>query len=221
MSRIFFLALVGAAIFLGMQPTPELGLVGINWEQNRPLASLEIQSRTFPMSNGECQILSQLRVRNVGGLTFAIIGLEANLEARGDLTADWARNSLMDSELSLGLTGLHLVGPPNPKKATMAMEDGKKSWFLVDPSRTVDFSYIQPTHGSGQFFQSFILELQAVRFDANAVGLTVPRTVRGVTRPALTENGDGEVSNLLLFPYSAADAIVIPPGCWTQKVGTS
>ena len=219
MSRIFFLALVGAAIFLSQQPAPELGLVGQNWEQNRALASLEIQSRTFLMDNGECQVLSRLRVRNVGALTFAIIGMDADYETRGELTADWARNSLMDSELSLGLTGLHLTGPPNPHKAKMTMEDGKQSWFVVDPSRTVDLSYVQPTRGSGQFFTSFLLETQPVTFDSVAGTLTVPRNVRGITRPSLPESGDGEVSTLLLYPYSAADVIVIPPGCWTEKVG--
>ena len=208
------------AVFLSQQPAPELGLVGINWEQNRALASLEIQSRAFPTTiDGDCQILSKFRIRNVGGLTYAIIGVEANFETRGDLTADWSRNSLLDSDLSLGLTGLQPVGPRNAHKVTFHMDDGKQTWFVVDPNRTVDISYIQPTHGTGQFFTSFMLEVQPVKFDSNATNLTVPRTVRGISRPSLPENGEGEVSDLLLYPYSAAEALVVPPGCWTEKVG--
>ena len=40
-----------------------------------------------------------------------------------------------------------------------------------------------------------------------------------VVRPSLPESGEGEVSTLLLYPYSASDVLVIPPGCWTEKVG--
>jgi hypothetical protein len=219
MSRIFFLALVAAAVFLSQQPAPELGLVGQNWEQNRALASLEIQSKTFLMSNGECQILSRLRVRNVGAISFAIIGMDVDFETRDGLSADWNRNSLLNSPLTLGLTGLRRQGRPEANKVKLSMDDGKQTWFIVDPSRTVDFSYVQPARGSGQFFTSFLLETQPVTFDSVATSLTVPRNVRGTTWPSLPENGEGEVSTLLLYPYTAADVIVVPPGCWTEKVG--
>lgn len=219
MSRILFLALVLTALFLWQQPTPELGLEGVNWEQNRALASLEIQSRTFLMSNGECQVLSRLRVKNVGSLSFGLIGMEATFEIGGDLVADWDRNSLLHSQLSLGITGLRRVGPMAPRRATLSLDDGTQSWYVIDPARTVDFSYVQPTSGSGQLSTSFLLELQPIVFDENAASLTVQRQVRGKTRSSLPESGEGEVSNLLVYPYSAADMIVIPPGCWTDRVG--
>jgi hypothetical protein len=219
MSRILFAALVIAAVFLSQQPAPELGFVGVNWEQNRALASLEIQSRTFLMANGDCHVLSRFRVKNVGALTFAIIGLDASFEATGDLVADWDRNTLLKSELSLGLSGLRRVGPVSPQRTKISLDDGKQSWFVVDPSRTVDFSYVQPTRGSGEFFTSFLIETQPVTFDSVAGTLTVPRNVRGVVRPSLPESGEGEVSTLLLYPYSASDVLVIPPGCWTEKIG--
>ena len=101
----------------------------------------------------------------------------------------------------------------------ISLDDGKQSWFVVDPSRTVDFSFVQPTRGSGEFFTSFLIETQPVTFDSVAGTLTVPRNVRGVVRPSLPESGEGEVSTLLLYPYSASDVLVIPPGCWTEKVG--
>lgn len=219
MSRIFFLALVVVAIFLSQQPAPELGLVGQNWEQNRALASLEIQSKTFLMSNGECQILSRLRVRNVGSITFAIIGMDVDFETRGELKADWDKNTLLSSPLSLGLSGLRREPSTDTRKVKLSMDDGKQTWFVVDPSRTVDFSYVQPASGSGQFYTSFLLDTQPVTFDSVAGTLTIPRNVRGMTRPSLPESGEGEVSTLLLYPYSAADVIVIPPGCWTERVG--
>ena len=219
MSRILFLVLVVAAVFLSQQPAPELGLVGVNWELNRALASLEIQSRTFLMANGDCQVLSRLRVKNVGALTFAIVGMDVNFESTGDLVADWDRNSLLHSELSLGLTGLRRVGPVVPQKAKISLDDGKQTWFVVDPARTVDFSYVQPTRGSGELYTSFLLETQPVTFDSVAGTLTVPRNVRGVVRPSLPESGEGEVSTLPLYPYSASDVLVSPPGCWTEKVG--
>ena len=219
MSRVLFLALVVAAIFLSQQTAPELGLVGVNWEQNRALASLEINSKTFLMANGECQVMTKLRVKNVGALTFAIIGMEVVLETGGELVADWDRNSLLHSELSLGVTGLRRVGPVAPRRTKIAMDDGKQSWFVVDPARTVDFSFVQPTRGSGQLNTSFMLETQPVTFDSVAGTLTVPRNVRGVVRPSLPESGEGDVSTLLIYPYSASDIIVIPPGCWTEKVG--
>ena len=219
MSRFLFLALVGAALFLSQQPAPELGFMGVNWEQNRALASLEIQSRTFLMANGDCQVLSRLRVKNVGQLTFAIIGIDANFETTGDLVADWDRNSLLRSELSLGLTGLRRIGVAMPQRTRISLDDGKQSWYVVDPARVVDFSYVQPTRGSGELFTSWMLETQPVTFDSVATTLTVPRNVRGVVRPSLPESGEGEVSTLLLYPYSASDVLVVPPGCWTEKVG--
>jgi hypothetical protein len=219
MSRLLFLALVGTALFLFQQPTPNLGLVGENWEQNRALASLEIQSRTFLMSNGECQVLSRLRVKNVGALTFGIIGIDATFETSGDLVADWDRNSLLHTELSLGVTGFRRIGPATPRRTKIALDETKQTWYVVDPARTVDFSYAQPTRGSGLYNTSFLIETQPVTFDSTAESLTVPRNVRGVVRPSLPESGEGEVSDLMLYPYSASDLIVIPPGCWTDRVG--
>lgn len=174
MSRIFFLALVVVAIFLSQQPAPELGLVGQNWEQNRALASLEIQSKTFLMSNGECQILSRLRVRNVGSITFAIIGMDVDFETRGELKADWDKNTLLSSPLSLGLSGLRREPSTDTRKVKLSMDDGKQTWFVVDPSRTVDFSYVQPASGSGQFYTSVMLETQPVTFDSVAGTLDHP-----------------------------------------------
>ncbi len=219
MNRILFLALVGAALFLSQKKDPPAGLIGVDWEQNRAFASLEIQSRTFLMANGDCQVLSRLRVTNVGGLTFVIIGMDVTFEATGSLVADWDRNSLLHSELSLGITGLRRVGPVAPQRAKISLDDGKQSWFAVDPARTVDFSYVQPTRGSGELFSSFLLETQPVRFDSMAAPLTVRRKVRGVERETLPESGEGSASTLLLYLYSASDVLVIPPGCWTETLG--
>lgn len=220
MGRLIIICLVLAAVGLALQPAPELPEIGENWEQDRALASLEIHSSTFLMANGDCQVLSRLRVQNVGTLSFALIGLNADFETTGDLAADWDRNSLLHSELSLGITGLRRVGPAMPNRAKFSIDNGKQSWFIIDPHRVVDFSYVQPTRGSGELSTSFLLELQPVTFDKSAGNLTVPRTVRGVERSALPESGDGEVSSLLVYPYSASDMLVIPPRCWTETTGT-
>ena len=220
MGRLIIICLVLAAVGLALQPAPELSEIGENWEQDRALASLEIHSSTFLMANGDCQVLSRLRVQNVGTLSFALIGLNADFETTGDLAADWDRNSLLHSELSLGITGLRRVGPAMPNRAKFSIDNGKQSWFIIDPHRVVDFSYVQPTRGSGELSTSFLLELQPVTFDKSAGNLTVPRTVRGVERSALPESGDGEVSSLLVYPYSASDMLVIPPRCWTETTGT-
>ncbi|NQV86379.1 MAG: hypothetical protein HQ492_04815, partial [Woeseiaceae bacterium] len=208
MGRLIIICLVLAAVGLALQPAPELPEIGENWEQDRALASLEIHSSTFLMANGDCQVLSRLRVQNVGTLSFALIGLNADFETTGDLAADWDRNSLLHSELSLGITGLRRVGPAMPNRAKFSIDNGKQSWFIIDPHRVVDFSYVQPTRGSGELSTSFLLELQPVTFDKSAGNLTVPRTVRGVERSALPESGDGEVSSLLVYPYSASDMLV-------------
>lgn len=219
MFRLLFVCLLGTAVFLALQPAPDLAGVGANWEQDRALASLDIQSSTFLMSNGDCQVRSSLKVKNVGTLSFALIGFEVGFETTGDLVADWDRNSLLHSELSLGLAGLRRVGPEMPRRAKVALEDAKQSWYVIDPQRTVTFSYVQPTRGSGELSTSVLLETQPITFDKSVGNLTVLRTVRGVVRPALPESGDGEVSSLLVYPYSAADILVIPPGCWTEKMG--
>jgi len=219
LGRLIIIFLVVAAVVLALQTAPDLPEMGANWEQDRALASLEIHSSTFLMANGECQVLSRLRVQNVGTLSFALIGLNVNFETTGDLAADWDRSSLLHSELSLGITGLRRVGPATPKRAKFSIENGIQSWFIIDPHRVVDFSYVQPTRGSGELSTSFLLELQPVTFDKSAGNLTVPRTVRGIERSALPESGEGEVSSLLVYPYSASDILVIPPRCWTETTG--
>jgi len=217
MSRFLFVALVITSIYFYQQPT--LNRTPGNWEEWTVHASLEVVSQTFLMDNGECQVRSRLRVMNVGLHTLAIIGFDATFTVNGSLKADWDRNSLLHSDFYFGVSRLRRVGEIVPHRTTISTDDATQSWHALASTRTVDFTFVQPTQGSGQLLSSFLLETQPVDVDLLAENLSEARMVRGRMLSVMPEFGKGEVSTLPVYPYSAADVVVIPPGCWTEAVG--
>ncbi len=144
------------------------------------------------------------------------------METDEGLVADWDDNSLLGSRgtaLPIGFQPLARVAPPDPQHAMLRFAEGERTWHVIDPGRTVDLTFVQPTRGSGRLSMGVELFTQPLMLEDVASAITVQERVRGEMLPASPESGEGQVSDQPLYPYSAGDVLVIPPGCWTDFGG--
>jgi hypothetical protein len=185
----------------------------VEWENDRALASVQILAESLQMSPDQRTAVTRMRIKNVGSLSFAILDMQITLQTDGNLTADWNRNSLIDANvpLPLGMKPLTFMKPATPGSATFHLDDKTKTFHIVDPNREVDLVFEQPIKGSGRLEMAVMLYTQPLSLADINEALTVPETIRGVVRHTIPEYGDGEVSDSVLYPYSAAHILVVPP----------
>jgi len=184
----------------------------LEWEQQRALASVEIAAETVSTQEDENTAVTTVTVTNVGALTFAILDMHVRIELVGDLTADWARNSLVQSKgaaLPIGLRPFQIRDSGDPGRGEFRFDGRARSWHVVDPGRSVDISFVQPTRGSGWMAISVNIFTQPMRMGDVADEITVDDVVGGELRPTLPEFGEGQVSDLPVFPYSSGHILIV------------
>ncbi len=185
----------------------------LDWEKSRALASVETQSTVVPMGKGINNIVTTVKISNVGGLSIGITDMHVSIDLTGHLTAPWETSTLMmpkGSGMPIGLRPFVIVGPHDSTHATFQFDDKIKSWHIVDPGRSVTITFIQPTRGDGLMAVFVNLYTQPMKLQSEADMLTEPEVVNGIKRPAIPEFGVGEISESPVYPYSAGHILVIP-----------
>lgn len=186
----------------------------VEWENDRALASMRIRSHYVETAPDERSVVTTLRVKNVGSLSFAVLDLRIRFSTDDGLTADWERNTLMsatNAALPLGIKALKRGAATDAKSATFSFDDGTKTWHLIDPGRSVEFDFVQPTHGSGRLTVDAELFTQPIALADMVAAITERQTIRGVSRETLPEFGSGEISDAAIFPYTGSHQVIIPP----------
>jgi len=186
----------------------------VEWENDRALATMRIRSHfeeTAP-DHGRSAITT-IRIKNVGSLSFAVIDFQLTLQTGGALKADWNRNSLAQPNalLPLGMKPLELMGSPSAEKATFHLDDTTKTYHIIDPGREVEVTFEQPLQGFGHLQIGTMLHTQPIALADMVDSLTVPETIRSVSRQTIPENGEGDISDSPIYPYSGAHIMVVPP----------
>jgi hypothetical protein len=185
----------------------------LDWEKSRALASVETASTLIPAGKGLNDVVTTIKISNVGGLSIGITDMHVTLDLTGPLTADWTTSSLLfpkGSGLPIGLRPFVIVGPHDPSHATFQFDDHVKSWHIVDPGRVVTLTFIQRVRGDGLMGVFVNLYTQPMKLQSEADMLTEPEVVNGIKRPAIPESGTGEISESPVYPYSAGHILVIP-----------
>jgi hypothetical protein len=189
----------------------------LEWEQQRALASVAISSEAVPTGEEENTAVTTVTITNVGALTFAILDMHVTLEAVGELSAAWERNSLLMSRgaaLPIGLRPFRLSDGADAAGARFQFDESVQTWHVVDPGRSVDITFVQPTTGSGSMAISVNVFTQPMLLSAVSDDITVDAVVDGVIRPTSPESGEGEVSRLPVFPYSSGYILMVPRTSW-------
>lgn len=186
----------------------------VEWENDRALATMRIRSHyeeTAP--DHQRSAITTVRIKNVGSLSFAVIDFQLTLQTDGGLKALWDRNSLTQANalLPLGMKPLTTMGQTTAEKATFHLDDATKTYHIIDPGREVDVTFEQPLQGAGHLQVLVNLLTQPMALADLAETLTVPQTIRSVNRETIPESGEGEVSDAVVFPYSSAHILVVPP----------
>lgn len=185
----------------------------VEWENDRALASLLIQSHYVETAPHQRTAVTSVRIKNVGSLSFAMLDMQITLHTDEGLKAQWDHNSLSDGTvpLPLGMKPLVLMRPATADTASFHLDDKTKTFHIVDPDREVDVVFEQPIQGNGRLEMSVMLYTQPLSLADINEALTVPETIRGVVRHTIPEYGEGEVSDAVLYPYSAAHLLIVPP----------
>ena len=82
------------------------------WEKNRPLATLQLQSKVVRIDPEHRVLQFNLKAKNIGELTVVILDIQLDMYASQDLSVDWEKNTLLDDssvELALGLEVFDLL----------------------------------------------------------------------------------------------------------------
>ena len=185
----------------------------LDWEKSRALASVETSSTVVPDGKGLNNVVTTIKISNVGGLSIGITDMHITIDMSGKLTAPWEKSSLMmpkGSGMPIGLRPFVIVGAHDSTHATFQFNDSIKSWHIVDPGRSVSITFIQPTRGDGLMAVFVNLYTQPMKLQSEADMLTEPEVVNGIKRPAIPESGTGEISESPVYPYSAGHILVIP-----------
>jgi hypothetical protein len=185
----------------------------LDWEKSRALASVETASTLVPAGKGLNDVVTTIKISNVGGLSIGIIDMHVTIDLTGPLTAPWEKTTLMmpmGSGMPIGLRPFVIVGPHDSTHATFQFDDRIKSWHIVDPGRSVSITFVQRVHGDGLMSVFVNLYTQPMKLQSEADMLTEPEVVNGIKRPAIPESGTGEISASPVYPYSAGHILVIP-----------
>jgi hypothetical protein len=184
----------------------------LEFEQGRALASIRIRSEAIDTGAGGHSTVTTMRIQNVGGLTFAVLDLHVRLRLSGEMTADWSQNSLGNhtATLPIGFPPLQYRTSSDGREATFHFPEDSRTWHVIDPGRSVDVTFVQPTRGSGQMAIELSAYAQPVLLQDIASAITVEQQIRGVSRQTLPESGEGDVSEEPIYPYTASHVLVVP-----------
>lgn len=182
------------------------------WEQQRALASVSIATELEHRADGGVDSRSTITISNVGELSFAVLDVQIGMATEGDVQAEWLQNSLLREAtvpLPIGLRPFHLESARDGASARFAFDDRVSGWHAVDPGRAVELVFVQPLHGQGHLDIGVEVFAQPLRMAALAEQITVERVIAGHRRHVFPESGEGEVSDLGVFPYSASSLVVV------------
>jgi hypothetical protein len=185
----------------------------LDWEKSRALASVETASTLVPAGKGLNDVVTTVKISNVGGLSIGITDMHVTVDLTGALSAPWEKSTLMmpkGSGMPIGLRPFVIVGAHDSTHATFQFNDSIKSWHIVDPGRSVTITFVQRVHGDGLMAVFVNLYTQPMKLQSEADMLTEPEVVNGIKRPAIPESGTGEISESPVYPYSAGHILVIP-----------
>lgn len=182
------------------------------WEQQRALASVSIATELEPRADGGIDSRSTITITNVGELSFAVLDVQIGMAADAGVQAAWLQNSLLREAtvpLPIGLRPFHLEQARDGASARFAFDESSSGWHAIDPGRAVELVFVQPLRGQGHVDIGVEVFAQPLRMAALAEQITVERVIAGHRRHVFPEAGQGEVSDLGVFPYSAASLVVV------------
>lgn len=183
------------------------------WEQQRALASVSIATELESTDADGVDSRTTVTITNVGELSFAVLDVQIGMATEGGVQAPWLENTLLRQSpvvLPVGLRPFHLEPARDGRSALFSFDQGSSGWHAVDPGRSVELVFVQPLSGHGRLDIGVELFAQPLRMAALAEQITVERVIAGHRRQVFPEAGEGEVSDLGVFPYSASSIVVIP-----------
>lgn len=185
------------------------------WEHQRALASLSIASDLDGTTANGIDTRTTLTISNVGELSFAVLDIQVELALEPGLEAPWLQNSLLQEApvaLPIGLRAFHLEAARDGRSARYAFSQAASGWHVIDPGRSVELVFAQPVQGHGRLGISAEVFTQPLRMGALEDQITVERVIAGRRRHVFPESGPDDVSDLGVFPYSAASVVIVPSG---------
>ena len=183
------------------------------WEQQRALATVSIATELEPAADGRVDSRHTITITNVGELTFAVLDIQIGMAVEEGAQAPWRDNTLLRQSpvvLPIGLRPFHLEPARDGRSAMFAFDQTSSGWHAVDPGRSVELVFVQPVTGPGRLDLGVEVFAQPLRMAALADQITVERVIAGHRRQVFPETGEGEVSDLGVFPYSASSIVVVP-----------
>lgn len=182
------------------------------WEHQRALASLSIASDLEGTTADGIDSRHTVTISNVGELSFAVLDVQVDLALDDGLQAPWLHNTLLQARpvaLPIGLQPFHLEAARDGRSARFAFAQEASGWHVIDPGRSVDLVFAQPVQGHGRMGVSVEVFTQPLRMGALEDQITVERVIAGRRRHVFPESGPDDVSDLGVFPYSAASMVIV------------
>jgi len=183
------------------------------WEQQRALATVSITTELEPAADGGVDSRHTITITNVGELTFAVLDIQIGMAVEQGAQANWLHNTLLRQSpvvLPIGLRQFHLEPARDGRSALFSFDQTSAGWHTLDPGRSVDLVFVQPLTGAGHLDVGVEVFAQPLRMAALAEQITVERVIAGHRRQVFPETGEGEVSDLGVFPYTASSIVVVP-----------
>lgn len=192
----------------------------VQWEHQRALASVSISSEVEPQGRRSADSLHTLTITNVGELSFAVLDIQLQLSAQQGLKVPWQRNSLLQEPavLPIGLRPFHVEVAKDGRSARYAFRTEGAGWHVIDPGRSVDVVFAQPLQGRGSMGVQVEVFTQPLRMAAVGQQMSVERVVAGRLRQVSEETGSGVVSDLGVFPYTAAGTLLVSGAPGVERV---
>lgn len=184
----------------------------MQWEHQRALASLSISSDVDSQGKRNADILHTLTITNVGELSFAVLDIQLELSAQEGLRVPWSRNTLLQDPavLPIGLRPFHMEVAGDRRSARLSFRTETAGWHVIDPGRSVDLVFAQPLLGHGRLGIRAEVFTQPLRMAAMGEQMTVERVVAGRIRHVSEESGMNVISDLGVYPYTAATTVMVP-----------
>ncbi|WP_411849284.1 hypothetical protein ACLB90_09515 [Stenotrophomonas sp. LGBM10] len=193
------------------------------WEHQRALASLSIGSELDAEDTTGIDTRHTITISNVGELSFAVLDVQVGLALAEGMQAPWLQNTLLQETpgaLPIGLRPFHLEAARDGRSARFAFGAEASGWHIIDPGRSVELVFAQPVQGYGRLGITVEVFTQPLRMGAMADQITVERIIAGRRRQVFPESGPDEVSDLGVFPYSAASVVTLSDAAATRAAPT-
>ncbi|TGY31940.1 hypothetical protein [Stenotrophomonas maltophilia] len=182
------------------------------WEHQRALASLSIASELEAEDATGIDTRHTITISNVGELSFAVLDVQIGLLLADGMQAPWLQSTLLQETpgaLPIGLRPFHLEAGRDGRSARFAFGAESSGWHVIDPGRSVDLVFAQPVQGHGRLGITVEVFTQPLQMGAMADQITVERIIAGRRRQVFPESGPDEISDLGVFPYSAASVVTL------------